>query len=125
VIKFKGMGDAGKKGGKAGDLYVRIVVHKDPYFERKGDDVYTNVSVSLTQAALGDEIEIKTLEKDILLDIPAGIESGKVFRISRLGIPRFEGLGRGDLYVKIQIRTPKSLTKKQKELLNELKKEGL
>jgi len=125
VLKFKNMGDAGKKGGKPGDLYIKISVKSNPIFERKGDDIYTNISISITQAALGDEIEVPTLEKPILLKISAGTESGKYFRISKHGIPRFSSIGRGDFYVKIQVSVPRSLTKKQKELLNELRKEGI
>jgi molecular chaperone DnaJ len=125
VLKFKGKGDAGKKGGRAGDLYLRIHIKPHPTFIRKGDDLYTTVPISFTQAVLGGEIEIPTLEKNILLRIPAGTESGKIFRIARFGIPHFSGPGRGDLYVKIRIKTPKRLTKKQKELLKKLKEEGI
>jgi molecular chaperone DnaJ len=126
VIKFEGKGDAGRKGGKSGDLLVRIIVKPHPIFERKGDDLYTQVPISFSQAALGDEIEIETLEgKKILLKIPPGTESGKILRISGKGIPHFRGTGRGNLYVQLTIKTPKKLTKKQRELLEKLKEEGL
>jgi molecular chaperone DnaJ len=130
IIKIEGKGDAGRKGGKSGDLYVRVFVKSHPVFERKGDDLYISVPISFSQAALGDEIEISTLEgKNILLKIPAGIESGKILRISGKGIPHFSGPrgypGRGNLYVELVIRTPKRLTKKQKELLEKLKEEGI
>ncbi len=138
VIKVAGGGEAGKRGGKAGDLYVRFFVKKHPIFERKGDDLYLEVPISFTQAVLGDEIEIPTLEgpegkpsasygvkKKILLKVPAGTESGKILRISGKGIPHFSGYGRGNLYVKLIVKTPKKLTKKQKELLEELKEEGI
>jgi molecular chaperone DnaJ len=126
VIKFEGKGDAGRRGGKPGDLLVRIVVRPHPIFERRGDDLYTQVPISFSQAALGDEIEIETLEgKKILLKVPAGTESGKILRISGKGIPHFRGTGRGNLYVQLIIETPKKLTKKQKELLEKLKEEGL
>jgi len=126
VIKIEGKGEAGKKGGKAGNLYVRIFVKKHNTFERRGDDLYTLVQIGFPQAALGDEVEVETLENTkILLDIPAGTESGKVFKISGKGIPHFGGYGKGNLYVELKIKTPKKLSRKQKELLDQLKKEGL
>ena len=126
IIKVEGKGEAGRKGGKAGDLYVRIFVKSHPVFKREGDDLYTVSPVSFSQAALGDEVEISTLEgTKILLKVPAGTESGKVLRISGKGIPHFSGSGRGDLYVELRVKTPKKLTKKQKELLEKLKQEGV
>lgn len=126
MIKVEGKGEAGRRGGKAGNLYVRIIVKPHPTFKRKGDDLYVSVPISFSQAALGDEIEIPTLEgKKILLKVPAGTESGKILRISGKGIPHFSGYGRGHLYVELVVKTPKKLTKRQKELLEELRKENL
>jgi len=126
VLKIKGKGEAGKRGGISGDLYIRIFVKEHPIFERKGDDLYSSISISFPQAALGDEIEIPTLgEKKILLKVPEGTESGKVFKISGKGITHFGGIGRGHLYIELAIRTPKRLSKKQKELLEKLKEEGI
>ncbi len=134
VIKAEQKGDAGKKGGKPGDLYVRIFVKQHPIFKRKGDDLRISLPISFSQAALGDEVEILILDGStgspqrgtkILLKIPAGIESGKILRISEKGIPHFSGYGRGNLYVELVIKTPKKLTKKQKELLEALKEEGI
>jgi len=126
VIKIEGKGEAGKRGGKAGDLYIRIFVKPHSVFKRKGDDLYLKVPISFSQAALGDEIEIETLEeKKILLKVPTGTESGKILRISGKGIPHFSGYGRGNLYVELIVKTPKKLTKKQKELLEKLKEEGI
>jgi molecular chaperone DnaJ len=126
VIKVEGKGEAGRKGGRAGDLYVRIYIKKHPIFQRKGDDLYTAEPLSMTQAALGDEIEIPTLDTTkILLTIPAGTESGKVLRVSGKGLPHFQGRGLGDMYVSLLIKTPKKLTRRQKELMEELKKEGI
>jgi len=125
-LKIKGQGEAGRRGGKPGDLYLRILVKRHPVFGRKGDDLYIRKDISFSQVALGDEIEIPTLEdKKILLRVPAGTESGKIFRISKKGIPHFGGFGRGDLYVELIIKTPQKLTKKQKELLEKLKEEGV
>jgi len=126
VIKVEGKGEAGKRGGRSGDLYVRVFVKKHPIFERKGDDLYVEVPISFTQAVLGDEIEVPTLEsKKILLKIPSGTESGKILRISGKGIPHFSGYGKGNLYVELIVKTPKKLTKKQKELLEKLREEGI
>ncbi len=126
IIKIVGKGEAGRKKGEAGDLYIRIIIKKHPLFKREGDDLYLIKDISFSQAALGDEIEIPTLEnKNILLKIPSGVESGKVFRISGKGIPHFSGYGKGNFYVKVNIKTPKKLSKKQKELFEQLKKEEL
>jgi len=119
-------GDAGKKGGKPGDLYIRIFIKPHSVFKRKGDDLYTALFISFSQAVLGGEVDVPTLEnKKISLKIPAGTESGKVLRISNKGIPHFSGYGRGNLYVELIIKTPQKLTKKQKELLEQLQKEGI
>ena len=126
VIKISNKGEAGRKKGKAGNLYVRISVKKHPIFKRKGDDLYLGVPISFSQAALGDEIEVPILEgTKILLKVPSGTESGKVLRISEKGIPHFSGYRRGNLYVGLIVKTPKKLSKKQKELLEKLKREGM
>lgn len=126
VIKLEGKGDYGRKGGKAGNLYFKIFVKKHPVFERKGDDLYIWLPILFSQAAAGDEIEAPTLEgKKILLKIPSGTESGKVLRITGKGIPHFSGWGRGNLYVELIIKIPKKLTKRQRELLEQLKEEGI
>ena len=126
LIKFDGRGEAGKKNGKAGDLYARILVKKHSVFVRKEDDLYISKEIGYSQAVLGDEIEIPTLEgKNILLTVPQGTESGRVLRISGKGIPHFGGYGRGNLYVELLIRAPKKVTKEQRKLLDELRQEGL
>jgi len=126
VIKVEGKGEAGRRGGKTGDLYVRISVREHSHFKRKGDDLYISLSISFSQAALGAELEIPTLEgTKVLLKVSPGTESGKILRISSKGIPHFSGYGQGNLYVKLIVKTPKKLTKKQKELLEKLKEEGI
>ncbi len=125
-IRIEGKGEAGKRGGKSGDLYVRILVKRHPVFKRRGDDLYISLPITFTQAALGDEIEAPTLdEKNFLLKVPAGLESGKILRISGKGIPYFSGYGKGNLYIELIVKTPKKLTKEQKKLLEQLRKEGL
>jgi molecular chaperone DnaJ len=126
AMKVEGKGEAGRRGGRAGDLYVRIFVKKHPIFKRKGDDLYISLPVSFSQAALGSEVEVPTIEgKKILVKVPAGTESGKILRIGDKGISRFSRQGRGNLYIELIVRTPKKLTRKQKELLEKLKTEGL
>lgn len=126
ILEVEGKGDAGKRGGRAGNLYVRVFVKEHPIFERRGDDIYLFREVNYSQAVLGEDIEIPTLEgKSIILTVPAGTESGKILRISGKGIPHFNRYGRGNLYVELIIKTPKKLSKRQKEILEELKKEGI
>lgn len=127
VIKVVGKGEAGKKGGESGDLYARIFIKEHPLFQRRGDDIYTTIPITFSQAALGDSIKIPLLEREkkIIFKIPAATEHGKVFKVSDKGIPRFSGWGRGNMYVKLTIITPTKLNKRQKELLQELKKEGM
>jgi len=126
LLIVQGKGDAGKRGAKSGDLYVRILIKPHPLFKRKGDDLYCQLATSFSQAALGDEVEVPSLDKKkIILKIPPGSQSGKILRISGKGIPHFGRPGRGNLYVKLEVKIPKKLTKKQKELLEKLKEEGI
>jgi len=126
VIKIEGKGEAGKKGGKAGNLYARIFVKKHPVFVRRGDDLFCQTDISFSEAVTGGEIEVSLLDTTkILLNIPEGTESGKVLRISGKGIPHFNGMGKGNLYVELRIKIPRKLSRKQKELLEKLKEEGL
>jgi len=126
VLKLEGAGDAGIRGGEAGDLYIKISVKNHSAFKRNGDDLVTEKEISFSQAALGGEIDIKTLdEKNISLKVPSGLQTGKVFKISGKGITHFNSWGKGNLYVKLTVKTPEKLNKKQKELLEQLKKEGI
>ena len=126
VLEVIGKGDQGRRGGQTGNLYVRIFVKPHRLFKRKGDDLFINFSLSLSQAVLGAEVEIPTLEgKSILLKIPSGTESGKILKVSGKGLPRFSSYGKGDMYVQLLLKVPKKLSRKQKDLLEQLKKEGL
>jgi len=124
IIKLEGQGEAGGKGEISGDLYVIIHLKKHKDFTKKGDDIYYELLISFTQAALGDKIEIPTLEKNIKLKVPAGIHSGKLLRIRGKGMPKASG-GKGDQFVKIQIKTPKKLSTKARDLLRRLREEGI
>lgn len=126
MLKVQGKGDAGRKKGKSGDLYIRIKVKAHPLFTRNGDDLLMKLPISFSQAALGDEVEVPLLDATkILLTIPPGTESGKVVRVSDKGISHFTGQGRGDMYVEFTLKTPKKLTPQQRELLEKLQKEGI
>jgi molecular chaperone DnaJ len=120
TIRLSEQGEAGKRGIQPGDLYVTIHIKKHPYFERKGDDIYFGKKISFTQAALGDKIKVPTLNGDVSLKIPAGIESGQIIRLGGKGIPHLRGRGQGDQFVKVIVKTPKRLSRRGKELLREL-----
>jgi molecular chaperone DnaJ len=119
-IRFSGMGEAGSHGGPYGDLYVVLSVKEHPLFERRGTDLYCVVPISFTQATLGSEITIPTLESEHTLKIPEGTQSGSVLKLRGKGVPVLNGYGKGDLFVEVRVRTPQKLTKRQRELLEEL-----
>jgi molecular chaperone DnaJ len=125
TIKFDGRGNAGPRGSSAGDLYVKVKVADHKLFERRGSDIYYDREISFTQAVLGDKIDIPTLYGDLKLQIPSGTPSGRLLKISGKGAGKLHGVGHGDMYVRILIKTPKSVSKKAKKLLEELKEEGL
>jgi len=117
-------GEAGNRGGQPGDLYVYIFVKSHKLFTREGDDVICEVPITIVQAALGDEIEVPTLDGKVQLRIPEGTQTATVFRLKDKGIPHLRGSGRGDQHVKVKVITPKKLTDRQKELLLEFAKDG-
>ena len=114
-------GDAGPNGGPAGDLYVFIRIKPHEYFERQGLDLYCAVPISVSQAALGAEIQVSTLDnKTIKVKVPAGFQSGKLLRIREEGVP--SGGRKGNLYIKLIVKIPEKLSGRGKELLKELAK---
>ena len=119
-LRVNGEGEAGANGGLKGDLYVVIHVAEHDTFERQGANLYSAAPITFAQAALGTEIEVKTLEGTEKLKIPAGTQTGTVFRIKSQGMPVLGGRGKGDLFVAATIITPKSLTKEQRKLLEQL-----
>ncbi len=118
-IRLSGEGEAGQAGGPAGDLYVEIRVLPHNVFEREGADLSCKVPLSFTAAALGGETKVPTLEGEVSLKIPAGTQSGKVFRLRGKGVRQVRGGGPGDLYCRVDVETPTDLTAKQKELLEQ------
>ena len=119
-LRVTGEGEAGVSGGPAGDLFVVIHVAEHEIFERQGANLYSAVPISFAQAALGAEIEVKTLDGVENLKIPAGTQTGTVFRVKSKGMPALGGRGRGDLFVAVTLITPKSLNKEQRKLLEQL-----
>lgn len=123
-MRVAGKGEAGVNGGPAGDLFVVIQVKPDDFFEREGDNIFCELPLNYTQAALGDEIEVPTVHGNVKLKVPAGTQTGKVFRLRGKGVPNVHGYGHGDQHVQIQIMTPTKLTDKQKDLLREFNEIG-
>lgn len=121
-INIPRQGDAGQSGGSYGDLFVFIRVKAHPYYERSGFDLYCAIPISITQAALGAEISVVSLDdKQIKLKVPAGTQNGKLLRIREEGIPQPSGK-KGDLYIKIIVQVPVKLSSKAKSLLEEVSK---
>ncbi|MBI2963176.1 MAG: molecular chaperone DnaJ [Deltaproteobacteria bacterium] len=123
-LKLRGEGEAGLGGGPAGDLYVVISVKEHPIFARHGKDLICEIPVSFTQLTLGAEIEVPTLEDKAKLKIPAGTQTGAVFRLKEKGIPDLQGYGRGDQLVRVHVEVPRKLTARQRELLEEYARNG-
>ncbi|MGL5330003.1 MAG: molecular chaperone DnaJ [Peptostreptococcaceae bacterium] len=124
MIKLSGQGEVGSKGGPRGDLYIVVSIKNHQLFTREGYDVYLEMPVSFVQVALGGEIEVPTLDGKVVYNVPAGTQTGTVFRLREKGIQKLRSNSRGDQYVKIVVETPKQLNEKQKELLRELAKES-
>ena len=124
VIRLKEKGEAGLMGGPYGDLFVHISVAPSREFERIKEDIYTTQNIHLLQAVMGDEISIKTIHGNVKLKIPAGTESGQTFKIKEKGVAKVGGTTNGDHYVKIKVDVPKKLSRKEKQLYEELIKES-
>jgi len=129
IIKLPGSGEA-MPGGVSGDLYVKINVAKHSVFRREGENLAMDLNIKLSEALLGSEREIKTLDGIIKLKVPSGINSGEILRVRGKGVPRFTGLrdgsrSRGDLMIKIFVNMPKKISRHSQKLIEELKNEGL
>lgn len=121
IIQLRGQGDAGPRRGPNGDLFVLIEEEEDPVFQRVGDDIVTDVYVSFPQAALGDRVEVPTLDGKAMLRIPPGSQSHRVLRMRGKGIGRLHGTGRGDELVRIIVHVPENPTREEKRLIEELR----
>ena len=118
-IRVAGKGESGINGGPPGDLYVVIQIKPHEFFERDGDNIYCELPINFTQAALGDELEVPTVHGKVKLKVPAGTQAGKMFRLKGKGAPNVRGRGNGDQLIKVRVVTPTNLTDRQKELLRE------
>ncbi|WP_395711991.1 molecular chaperone DnaJ [Reyranella sp.] len=124
-IRLTGEGEAGARGGPAGDLYVFLSVRRHQLFEREGADIHCRVPISMVQATLGSNIEVPTLDgKMARVNIPAGAQGGHQFRLRGKGMPIMRSSQHGDMYIEINVETPTNLTAKQKELLKEFENAG-
>ena len=118
-IRKTGEGSAGVRGGPSGDLLVFINVRAHKVFKREGDDIYVDIPISISQAALGGRIEVSTVYDTVTVDIPEGTQTGTVYRLKDKGAPNIHGHGRGSQYVTLTVKVPTKLNERQKELLGE------
>lgn len=123
MIRFPGKGEA-VSGGVTGDLYVKVRVRKHNVFKKEGSNLYADISIRLTDALLGAEYNLETLDGNLIVKIPEGIQSGEILRVKGRGVPYAKG-ARGDIYLTIKVDIPKKLSKTSRKLIEELKKEGL
>jgi molecular chaperone DnaJ len=120
TIRMTGQGEAAPGKGSKGDLFVKVRVQSHKYFERKNKQIYSTVGINVAQAALGDDIEIDTLDGPVVFTIPSGTQSGQQFRLRNKGVPDLRGGERGDQLVTVEVVIPKKLNKEQEELFEQL-----
>ncbi len=123
MMRLSGMGEA-IAGGQAGDLYVRVYVKKHPIFHKDGNNLVMNLNVKLTDALLGSEYNVNSLDGMLKVKIPEGVTHGEVLRVKGKGVP-LDGRGRGDLMIKLNILIPKKLSKEAKKKIEDLRNEGI
>ncbi|MEL6374742.1 MAG: molecular chaperone DnaJ [Pseudomonadota bacterium] len=124
-IRLAGEGEAGLRGGPSGDLYIFLSIAPHTFFQRDGSDLFCNVPISMTTAALGGQIEVPTVDGGrTRVKVPEGSESAKQFRLRGKGMPVLRSKMKGDLYIQIDVETPKNLTRKQRDLLEQFEAES-
>ena len=124
-IRLAGEGEAGARGGPPGDLYIFLAIKPHGFFQRDGADIFCRVPISMVTAALGGQIEVPTVEGGMTrVKVPEGSETGKQFRLKGKGMPVLRSKLTGDMYIQIEVETPKNLTRRQRELLEEFEKES-
>ena len=124
-IRLAGEGEAGLRGGPAGDLYIFLSIKPHEFFQRDGADIFCRVPISMTTAALGGQIDVPTIDSEqTRVRIPEGTESGKQFRLKGKGMPVLRSKVTGDMYIQVEVETPKSLSRKQRELLEAFERES-
>jgi molecular chaperone DnaJ len=119
-MRLSGEGEAGLNGGGPGNLYITIHVQPHPYFQREGDDLIYDLPLNVAQAALGDEVEVPSLDGKTTIKVPAGTQSGRIFQLRDKGLPHLRGGGRGDELVRVRVVIPSALTKDQRRLFEQL-----
>ena len=123
-IRLTGEGEAGMRGGPAGDLYIFLTVKPHAFFQRDGADLYCRVPISMVQAALGGEFNVRTLDgTEFRVSVPEGAQSGRQLRLRSKGMPVLRARDSGDLFVQLVVETPQNLTRRQRELLSEFASE--
>ena len=121
ILRLKGKGAQAPNGGEAGDLLLTIIVGKHPRFERRGDDLYFDHPLDIYTATLGGKVSVNMIDKTISMNIPAGTDSGKTFRVKGMGMPKYNAPDtRGDAYVRMELQTPKNLSEEAKKLFTQL-----
>lgn len=121
-LRIPGCGNAGRRGGPAGDFVLVVEVEAHPVYRREGDDLFSVVPVSMTQAALGGHVEVETPEGPVTIEIPAGTQTGQRFRLRKRGVPKMGGEGRGDLYAEARVWVPAITDDRSRELLREVER---
>lgn len=121
TLRFNKKGSAGKRGAGYGDLFITIEVKPHPVLERRGDDIYMEKEIDVVTAVLGGEVKIPTVHGDVFMKVPEGSQYGKLLRLKEKGAPRFKGKGMGDEYVKLKIKIPDKLSKKERAVWENLK----
>jgi len=124
-LRLAGKGMEGKNGGPPGDLYLQINIKGHSFFIREGDDLIVDKEINFSEAVAGATVEVPTLEGKKIVRVPPGTQSHTKMRLKGLGVPHFQGEGRGDEYVKVIVKVPKKLTEKSRKLIEELAKEGI
>jgi curved DNA-binding protein len=124
-LRVAGKGAAGRNGGPPGDLYLQISIRNHPIFVREGDDLIVEREIAFSEAVLGATMEVPTLEGMKKVKVPPGTQCHTKMRLKGLGVPRFQGSGRGDEYVKVIVKVPKRVGEKTRKLIEELAKEGI
>ncbi len=124
MLNVSGKGNAGENGGPSGDLHVSVSVRPHPIFERKGFDIWCEMPITFTQAALGAEVVVPTIDGRVEYEVHPGTQPGDVFKLRGRGIQRLGSRGRGDQYVRMTVEVPKNLSQRQKALLREFESEA-
>jgi curved DNA-binding protein len=124
-LRLSGKGMEGRNGGPQGDLYLQVSIKEHPFFKRERDDLLVEKEINFSEAVLGTNIEVPTLEGMKKVKIPPGTQSHTKMRLKGLGIPHFQGEGKGDEYVKVIVKIPKKVTEKSRGLIQELAKEDI